>query len=324
MAIVVYKCDVCKREIELQQNIKGVETIQRCKITHGCRGKLRQIDNLPDYIRGSLPDSVVGLENWRQRRVLYNHTQSIEKQEWTITHNLGTFPTYSVFVDRPTEDDLDNREEISPTEVEIVDENTLILKFDRVWSGIAQLVARSSDPQLLQPVIREIEEPTPALQLTNNGEVTIITKIVNGEPATVNIVVSHDMPTGAVLESTYVADNQPSLDSAWSDYDKVVIRGKLYTVRSFNIRVPEMAVGDITNGANFRFLTIDGNPIEPTDALILLAAPPFEIYDKITAEVIDVTAVTETENPFSFYYDNGEWFAEQTVLTSIYPPVRSA
>ena len=149
MSIVVYRCDVCTREIELQKNPNGVETIQRCKITHGCRGKLYQVDVLPDYIRGSLPDNVTGLENWVQRRVLSDHTQSIERSEWTVTHNLGAFPSYSVFVDRPLVDDLEHREEITPTDVEIVDSNTLILKFDRNWSGIAQFVARASDPQLL-------------------------------------------------------------------------------------------------------------------------------------------------------------------------------
>ena len=98
MAIVVYKCDVCKRDIELEQNIKGLENIQRCTITHGCRGKLYQTKVLPDYVRGRLPDQVAGLDDWRQRTVLYNHEQTIESDSWLVNHNLGTFPSVSVFV----------------------------------------------------------------------------------------------------------------------------------------------------------------------------------------------------------------------------------
>ncbi len=70
MAIVVYKCDVCKREKEYIRNVEGIEKIQRCTITHGCRGKLFQVELLPDYIRASSSARVLGLDEWRERKVL--------------------------------------------------------------------------------------------------------------------------------------------------------------------------------------------------------------------------------------------------------------
>ncbi|KKL11760.1 hypothetical protein LCGC14_2542580, partial [marine sediment metagenome] len=36
MAIVVYKCDLCQRKIELAQNKEGLEVTGRCIITDGC------------------------------------------------------------------------------------------------------------------------------------------------------------------------------------------------------------------------------------------------------------------------------------------------
>ena len=114
MAVVVYKCDVCKREIQLQRKIRSLESIGRCTITNGCRGSLYQIDLLEDFVRGALPDPVSGLDDWQQRKVLHNHEQAIERDEWIIEHNMGSFPIVSVFVDRPIEGDLENREEITP------------------------------------------------------------------------------------------------------------------------------------------------------------------------------------------------------------------
>ena len=69
MAIVVYNCDTCKREVELPQNKEGLEVIQRCIITAGCRGKLYQTDLKLNHIRGKLPDSVIGLVDWSQREI---------------------------------------------------------------------------------------------------------------------------------------------------------------------------------------------------------------------------------------------------------------
>lgn len=329
MPIVVYKCDVCKREIQLQRNIDGLETISRCVITHGCRGKLYHQKVLQDYIRGTLPEDVTGLENWLQRKVLHNHTQAIERQEWIIEHNLGTFPSVSVFVDRPIEGDLDNREEITPTDVEIVDPDTLLLRFERPWSGIAQLVARASDPNLLQPFVREAEEVILPQQISNNGAITIATQISSiGERSTISLRIRYQLANNEFRVITYPVDDQPSTNSPWVDFDKVVVKGKVYTVRSFNGIVAEMTTGVIVSGTNFRFTSIDktGNEfvsINPNEVLILLANEPFETVDKIKDRFVDVTSVTSTKNPFALAYDAGEFFANEEIIEPVYPLIRS-
>ncbi len=330
MAIVEYKCDTCKRTIELPRDIEGLERVQRCTITHGCRGKLYQTKVFPDFIRGRLPDDVSGLDNWIQRKVLHNHTQAIERDEWIIEHNMGVYPSVSVFVDRPIEGDLDNREEIQPEDIIIVDDNTILLRFDRPWSGIAQLVGRQSDPDLLQPFAREVAVTEQPYQFSLSGEISIATRINTvGENPSISLTLEYDTSSGTTPSVLYSADDQPSINSAWVDYNRVVINGKIYTVRSFNGLVTEMTTGVINSGATFRFTSIDEDgdqtfrDIEPGEVLILLSTDPYQIVDKIQDRFIDVTNITLEQNPFGFYYDNGEFFALENVATPVYPLIRS-
>lgn len=330
MAIVVYRCDVCKREIELPRNIEGLERVSRCTITQGCRGKLYQTNVFPDFIRGSLPDDVAGLNNWIQRKVLHNHTQAIERDEWVIVHNMGVAPIVSVFVDRPIEGNLDNREEITPEDIIFDSADQITLRFDRPWSGIAQLVGRQSDPDLLRPFQRAAEIEVPLSQMSNNGDITIATRIDKDlGSANVQFNVQYNTATGTSPLITYTADDQPSVDSAWADFNKAVIKGKVYTMRSFQALVPEMTSGVINSGSTFRFANVDWTEdgtfesIGAGEMFILLAASPFQVVDKLRDRFIDVTSVTPTLNPFAFVFDTGEFFADPTVIQTIYPPIRS-
>ncbi len=340
MAIVIYKCNTCKREIELQRNITGLETVGRCVITHGCRGSLYQTKLHPDYVRGSLPDPVIGLDDWRQRKVLHDHQQPIERDEWVIEHNMGVVPSVSVFVDRPIQDDPDNREEITPEDVTAISDNVLVLKFDRPWSGIAQLVSKQSDPDLLRPTTRIFEEEEEPFQISNLGELSIATRIYPSDPAldlsgaVVSLILQFNSTSGNVLSELYSADDQPSLLSPWqgSAYDRIVVNVQSarqpFTVRSFNGITTEMTVGNIDSGSTFMFMAIDPTgegtnfrPIEKGEVLILLATEPYDIVDKVFDRYIDVADVTEENNPFGFFYNNGEFFATPDIITDVFPAI---
>jgi len=335
MAIVVYKCDVCKRDIELEQNIKGLENIQRCTITHGCRGKLYQTKVLADFVRGRLPDQVAGLDDWRQRKVLYNHEQTIERVNWLINHDLGTFPSISVFINVPTEADPDNQEEIIPTDTIIIDEDNIRLVFETAVSGLAQLVARQSDPDLLRPFVGLNISVEELQQLSLTGDIAIATRISTvGEPEIVDLGVEYTTTTNAIITTTYSADeNETGTNSAWSDIDKVIIKGKTFTVRSFNGLITEMQDETIASGSTFKFnsITTDvvGSPTNTTrtiaqdEVYILFASDPFDNIDKITTQYIDVFDVNESNNNFTFVYDTGEFFADKEAIQDTYPPIRS-
>lgn len=328
MAIVVYQCDVCKRQIQLMRNIKGLECINRCTITHGCRGKLYQVSLHPDYIRGQIADDVPGLDNWIPRRVLFNFTQAIRRDTWVITHNMGTAPIVSVFVDHPTENNPNNREEITPVDIVYTSEDVVTLKFDAPYSGIAQLVGRQSDPNLLQPYERSSETTTEPLQISSNGEITIATLATKEDNTTINITIQYDTAVGATPQLVYEIDNQPSLNSAWVDSNRVVFKGKVYNVRSFNGLVPQMANGEINSGSNLFFTAVswDNTPttttIKTNEILILLASSPFETVDKISNQFIDVSTITPTKNTFALFYNSGEFYVDPSNIQSVYPPIR--
>lgn len=340
MAVVVYKCNTCKRTIELQRNIKGLEHVGRCNITLGCRGSLYQTELHPDYIRGTLPDPVVGLDDWRQRKVVHNHAQAIERDTWTIYHEMGVVPVVSVYGDRPIEGDEDNRVEVTPTDINVIDDDTLQLVFDRPWSGIAQLVARESDPDLFNPIVRAEEIPTSDYQLTLGRELTIATEIGSiGTNEAITVSLEFTPPAGPVTTVSYVVDNQPAQiltnddgtpisGSPWIDYDRVIIKGKIFEVRSFNIFDTALDTALIAPGTTVRVTGIDPlggasfRNLEEGEVLILLATDPYNVIDKIDNQYVDASHVTDTLNTFSLYYST-EIYANPNIVTTIYPPIRN-
>lgn len=60
----------------------------------------------------------------------FTYTQTSPSAEWTITHNLGKFPSVSV---------TDSGGSKWQTEVEYVDENTCVVRFSAAFSGKAYL-----------------------------------------------------------------------------------------------------------------------------------------------------------------------------------------
>lgn len=333
MAIVVYKCDVCKREKEYVRNVEGIEKIQRCTITHGCRGKLFQTKLLQDYVRASTSGAVLGLDDWRQRKVLYNHEQTIARDNWIIQHNLGTFPSISVFVNIPIETDPENLEEIQPVDVVIVNENNMILKFDRSWSGIAQLVARQSDPNLLKPFTRLVENVQELQQISFSGEIAVATLISStGVGVDVSLFVKYTTTQNVPIDHEYVATaniNITESNSSWRDFERVVIKGKLYMVRSFDGYYDDMSKAIIGSGSTFKIENIShgGSPaiireVEQDEVYILFANAPYETVDKETLKYIDVFDINQGDNTFAFLYDNNEFFSQKSVIQTTYPPIR--
>ncbi len=337
MAIVVYKCDVCKREKDYQRNVEGIEKVQRCTITHGCRGKLFQVKVLPDYIRGTAPVAVAGLDEWRQRKVLFDHKQTIARDSWNITHNLGTFPSISVFVNIPVEGDTENLVEIQPIDTIIIDDNNMKLVFDRPWSGIAQLVARQSDPDLLKPFTNiTTAAATELQQISIGGEIAIATRVSSiGEDPVIGLTVSYTNTQNVVIENLYADVNEALTNSVspWDDFNKVVIKGKIYTIRSYYGIIPAIRDDTVGPGSTFNYTgvtpSLSGSPpsttsrtIQKDEVYVLFADSPFNTVDKDTLQYIDVADITSTQNTFALLYDSGEFFAQKDVIRSTYPPIR--
>jgi len=331
MTVIRYKCDTCKREIDLQQNPQGLEIISRCIITDDRRGKPFQIEDKVDHIIGTSPPREKGLDDWTQRKVLFNFKQSIELSEWKINHNLGIVPIVQVYVERPKNVDLNSLNlsqidiknlvdliKIEPLQIEIIDENNLILHFDRTESGIAQFIARATKSNNTNLPIT-INEPT-TFQLSNNNQLSIAT--LNSDT---NITIEMEFVTedGTVITDVYMVDDQPGITSPWVNFNEIWVLGLRYTVRNFNFIETNafFANGTINNGASFKITKINGVSLQPQEVLVLLANSPYKVLDKITESIVDPTSMIDNE--LNYFYNNGELYINKLLIRNIYPYIKS-
>lgn len=341
MATVRYKCSVCKREIELPENKRGLEVIDKCIITLGCRGDLYRIDRNPDFVRGEYPLRVGGLTDWSARRVLYNHTQSVASREWRIVHDLGVAPSVQVLIDRAVlsgEDTelvpcavrtLDATEQFETLDfsIEIVSANEILLTFTDPQSGFAQLIARSTAGRTFEETAAEPVEP---FQLTNDTLLTIATlndTIPTG--ASFNLDVVYTPPSSGSITQTYsVGSGLPLVTSPWNDFTTILIEGKRYKVRTIDMFIPEFSNGIIGNGSSFYFSQISGigspigRSIAAREIFILLALSPYDNVDKVLNQLINVNRVNASNAELSFYHQDRELFAFDNIIISTFPEIR--
>jgi hypothetical protein len=404
MAVVSYTCTVCKRTIDLTQNKVGLDWIGNCNITLGCRGQLQQQEVYLDYVRGQLPPDVVGLRNWVQRQVLYNFTQTVPRATWTINHDLGILPSVIAYVNVTG---TTTQQEIIPEQIVYNTDDTLTLIFPTAYSGIAQLIGRYSNPDILNPrPIPALPTPPPTIQLTNNGELTIATRLATiGSLTELPVTLTYTNSSGNTISVNYTADSTASDTSPWLGVSQVLIQGKVYTVRTFNIQTTSGAIANgsavamtgvnpigalvlpvvginypdnafviandytlyfepnttfqisgaglindvtwvvvsstydpitmlttiiVTNTISPTFpiataliLQAGSREIVPGEVLILLGSSPFTIYDQITNAFVDFTAVNTATTQFDIFYNAGDLFADTSIETTVYPPIRS-
>lgn len=316
MAIVIYQCDTCKRKKEFQRNIQGIEVVSRCNITNGCHGKMVHVDILEDFVRESLPDDVDNLENWYPRNLLYNHTQKLKNKKWVITHNLQTFPSVQVFVYK-----IKNNQEVLletiPVSILPIDSNTITVELDNDYLGVAQLVARSTKPIEKTPVV--VDTTNELNNISSGFELTIATLISKyGDNNNVNVTIDYSNNQNIVTH-TYQVDAQPSILSSWVNFNKILYKGKLYLIRSFNIVIPQMASNEIPLTSTMKITHINGVNVVKNDSILLFSESPHTIYDKIYNKVID--CANTIAKPLDLIY-NGEVLARNTLIDTIYPPIR--
>lgn len=339
MAIIRYKCTTCKREIEIPENKRGLEVINRCVITEDCRGTLYRIDRKQDFIRGEFPPRVPGLTDYTARRVLYNHTQAVAATEWFIEHNLGVAPSVQVLIDVAAEsieefDDTPcalratggNFDQVETTDftVTITGPNTLTITFTDPVSGLAQMIARSTAPTAVET--SEVSEQA-SFQMTTGTLLTIATRdssISSTSSIELDVVYT---PPGEVtgVQATYVVPASTNTSSPWSDYSTIQIQGRNYTVRSFDAYIPEMVDGTIPDGSSFYFNQVnDGSnrDILSREIVILLAQSPYDNVDKITDRIIDTSRVDATNAALSLFHQNRELYAFTSIISSTFPPIR--
>ncbi len=323
MAVVTYKCTVCEREINLVQNKQGLDWIGDCNMTLGCRGVLQQQEVHLDYVRGTLPPDVVGLKNWVQRQILFNYEQTVGRLNWVINHDMGIQPSVIVYVNVQNSDGTTSQVLTTPEQIVYNTDDQVTLIFATEESGIAQLIGRYSNPDILNPRPQPaLPTPLPTIQLTSDvtingnliqGTLTIATRLSTvGNIAFLPVALTYTAPNGTTATVTYPADSTPSDASPWSDTSQIYFQGKVYTVRTLNI---ETATVNITNGSG---VTLTG--ISPNGALIL---PILSANFVTNAFVIasDYTLYFLPNSTFQITNTNIFYNLTWTVASSTYDPI---
>lgn len=313
---VIYQCDTCNRTIRLPRKKYSLEVMQRCIITEQCPGKLyvtttRTLNEYVPYI----PPSVEGVADWFQRKVFYQFEQSIQSSSWLINHNLGVFPSVQTYVYRTNENGEQTLVEILPDQINVVDINTVEVKFLRNESGTAHCIAFASQ-NTINPSVVDAEVTTDFL-LTNNGEITIATA---SDAPLLDIKMSYTNATSTSIEYVGI-DTTPSLRSPWVGVTEIFVGGKLYNVRSYNIITtplapPYFSSGTILNGATINFTSLSS---QPRQNLILLGRSPFGIVDRVYDRLIDIGTINAIQS--ELYYENGNLYANPSIIRETFPPI---
>ena len=326
--VTAYQCDVCNRQTRIPYNPYGIDVLQMCNITKNCRGKLFKINNpLVANAVPTFPPSVDGAEDWFQRSVLYKHTQTIKSNNWIIKHNLGNKPTVRVYANIAASDtDADIFAVVEPLSVDVIDLDTVSLTFARPINGVADCVSLASRNYSNPAAASTKATIAPSTQIsTDVGEITIAT--LNSSDL-VNVSLVYKTGTSSDLIVDYVGvSNSPSINSPWVGTNTIVVAGKRYYVRSFNITTTPLApayfsVGAIASGSTFSITAINNIAVSQNDCIILLANSPYASVDKITDKFVDVFSINKLTIP-PLSYTDGKAYIETASIKSTYPPIVS-
>lgn len=317
----VYECDQCNRRVRVPSNKQGIDVLQRCIITYGCRGSLRRLTQTKDInSTPAFPPEVEGIQDWFQRRVLYTHIQPVDAQTWHVAHNLANRPTIHAYVYAI----VNGIKTLVPEDqftVATVDLNNTNVTFTRPVSGTIQCITLSSQ-NATNPEVKPASTAGNIFQVTTDtGELTVATRFTQDNGWADSLVdITLEYATASPVEITYLnIDDTPSINSPWVGAQRIVANGKSYLLRSFDIvntlpAPPHFANGEILNGTPFRITKINGITINPNDVLIALSKSPYAVVDRITNQYIDAGREDGT-----LTYDSGKAFSVQGNLRSVYP-----
>lgn len=318
MAINVYLCDTCDREIDIPENKNGIDTFGRCNITDGCKGHLRFVKNKPDHIVGQLTPDAEGLNNWVARKVLYKHEQPLSADIWHIEHNLGTEPSVQVHVYLNEEDYRNNiLTEIEPTDITIIDGNNITITLANAYRGVAQCIARSTalgEESITDVTVTDLQQ----VSLTDASiDEYLVVATLDDEVAVPTYQLEFefiDPVTASIVETTtFDFTHPPHTGVPWNNIKRFNLNGKVYTIRTAQVDTL------LETGTLFR-LTSD---YEPNQAFIMLTSSPYDDSDIITDKAIDISQLNQSTNNYLLTsIVDRHYNIDSSLQEDLYPAIR--
>ena len=341
MATISYKCDTCKRETEIVENKTGFTVVGKCNITEGCLGRLYKTARNPNNVRESSPTFVEGLANYIPRRALFQYSQTLPKDTWEVTHDMGVLPATFVYIDQPdgTLKPLDIEEyTVSPN-----GKNKITVTFNSKVTGTIQCVARSTVPM----VPNTLPPPETLFQVSTNGFITLAVPKFITYTSGPNIGNSYNVCASSNSIKIDIEISKPNEDSfvctesipnvldnrsPWNAWNEVLIaKRRNYCVRTVEILkmkvfgTANLKASDIPNGTRMRFLSIDygdgiTRPINTRSVMALLSKAPYQYADKIKDQLVDIGEM-QGSTPDYFVYIDGEISIDNSLVEKTYPDI---
>lgn len=326
MGVVVYQCDTCRREVDIVRNERGLDTVKRCVITNGCKGSLFQVAERNTSVYGRPLEDVEGLDNYRQRNVLYIHEQLLSSTNWIINHNLNTNPTVVVYIDFVEPSGRRTYRMLDPDDyvVTFSDGDNISIEFATGTTGLAHIIARSSNPRKvdIQSVVRSW------YQVTANSILTVGIKY-DKDPALMDADTVTDRTLYFISPSTseVISTNVPFtshkskgeialFNTPWQDANVIFVNGSLYKVKSAR-------VNDILNSLNIE----DGSPFyfdDPTNMIILTSVPPYSSLnvDASLKKAFDPSTLGTTSLSANSRVTDSQLTIDETQSMEYHPPIK--
>lgn len=341
MATISYKCDTCKRHIEVLENKDGLTVMPRCNITLGCSGKLHRTSRNPDNIRETVPPIVDGLNDYARRNAFQRIVQETEDTVWTVEHRLGGSPVPVVYVN-------DSQFPLAKDaySVEYVSSSLLRITLPSESSGIVDLIARTSDKVATKtmPLAREL------FRVSTNGIFSfavpkLLTRFkypptINPDPSLpfdlsqssgIEIEISIKMPG---REEIFCFEALPvsNVGTPWAGWNEISIkkRRNFYvlskSILSFNaFLTPDIKIEDIPNGTVLKFHRIDygtgaKRPIGSRGLMSLLSKDPNTQADKILDKIVDIGELVGTTANELIFID-GNFYIDPEQVEDTYPNI---
>lgn len=347
MSTIQYKCNVCKRDVELLENQQGLTIVGRCVLTNGCMGKMQPQGRNPYNVRESynyFDDALSELYEFNSRNKFFKHDQINSNTIWRVKHNLNNHPLVVVFVNTLNGiEKLDN----SSYSVVYVDSNNLAITLTNS-SGVAHCIARSSNkdsvivssvtqdmtqitvggtfsfaiPKLLTKLDPPIPTPTPTvtlpLDLYDIGDIELEIGIT--KPNEEEVVCFESIPADQV-SSPWIGTNEIMIRNRRNYYVKMKNILQFTTFNNANF-----TFSDIPDGTKIRFIRINyGTGIKQSipsrGAFVLLSKNPHKIPDKILDNILDLGEIIDT--PYWYMtYIGGEVYIDSKAIETTYPQMR--
>lgn len=324
----VYQCSVCNRKTRVPVNKRGMDIINNCIITNGCKGKLNKVTLTKDIVNTpTLTPAVTGLNDWYQRSTLYTHEQTVATEKWEVVHNLNGNPIVHVFLDRLVYDEESNTSisqlvAVPQPKTTLVSSNAITLTFDVAESGLAQFITLSS-PNTTNPSSTIITIPTEDnVQVsTDTGLLSIGTlSTLTNVSIEITFIISGQSPVKILYTNI---DNTPVSESPWASTDSCFVNGKSYVTRSLDIvshpaAINKFLTGQIPpQGGSFYVSKVNGVTPATDEVVILGATSPFTAVDRVYDKYVKLTAETSTSG--GVLYSFGKIFATSTAIKSVFP-----